>query len=532
MLYEFYFAYCASHEERMRNVVTAAAPAAVVLMTLTGALLALLGGARRARTAATAGWATAAAAFVVAAAAVVPVWQRGTASPEGGTLLVADRITISLVLLVCGISAVVQAFACRYLAGDARQRWFVAGAGVVTAASVALVSAATLLVLAVAWTVAGAALVFLLATYPAMPAARDGVRRAASAFLVGDLALWAAVAIAAVRWGELDIRRLGADAVAGDPLLPVVAGLIVVAALSRSAQVPLHRWLPASLTAPTPVSALLHAGVVNAGGVLLIRLNPVVGLSTAAMWLAVVAGAATVVYGTTAMLIKPDVKGALAWSTTGQMGFMIMTCGLGLPAVAMVHLVGHALYKATLFLGSGSVVRGQLRHAAAPPVPRVSRARRIAAVTAALVAPAVMLAGASAVWPVSVPVAVFVWATAAAAAWGLLRRGPTVRAGAAVAVALAAVLAGYLAGAAAGYEAWTPAGAIGGPAGSVWVVVLVVAVLAGVAAARSGRWPVAGRILYAWAVSAAHLAQRTPSRRRAPARPTEIYQPVAWGVQP
>ncbi|GAA3345006.1 hypothetical protein GCM10020358_50450 [Amorphoplanes nipponensis] len=510
-------------------MVTAAGPAVAVAVVLGGVLVALVLGASRPRPAARAGWLAAAVAFGVAAASAVAVWQHGPA-PTGGPL-VADRISVSLLMLVCGVSAVVQAFAVRYLTGDPRQRWFVAWAGVLTAGSAVLVTASTLLVLAAAWTVAGVALVQLLNTYPAMPAARDGVRRAARAFAVGDLALWAAVAIAVVRWGELDLRLLAAGPAAGDPALPVVAVLIVVAALSRSAQVPLHRWLPASLAAPTPVSALLHAGVVNAGGVLLVRLNPVVGLSAAAMWLAVAAGAVTAVYGTTVMLTKPDVKGALAWSTTGQMGFMIMTCGLGLPAVAMLHLVGHGLYKATLFLGSGSVVRRGLRHAAAPPAPPLSVARRAGAVVVAAALPAVILAAASAVRPVAASLVVFVWATAAAATYGLLRRGPTPRAVAAASVAVAVALPAYLVGAAAAHTAWTPAGAIGGPAGSAWAVVAVLGALLGVAAVRSGRWPDAARTLYAWAMSASHVGPQARRRGRGPVPAADLSGSFAWGVQ-
>lgn len=501
---------------------------AVTMMTAAGTAFAVLAGASRAGIAAWVGWMSTAAAVAVAMSAAVLVWQ-GSAG-AAGTVLVADRVTTSLVLLVCVVSAVVQAFAGRYLAGDRRQRWFVAGAGLLTASSVVLVSASTVVMLAAAWTVAGAALVALLATYPTMPAAHDGIRRAVRVFLIGDLALWTAVAIVVTRWGDLDLRRLGDSPAADDPLLPVAACLIVVAALSRSAQAPMHRWLPASLTAPTPVSALLHAGVVNAGGVLLIRLNPFVGRSSAAMWLAVVAGAVTAVFATTVMLTKPDVKGALAWSTSGQMGFMIMTCGLGLPAVAMVHLLGHALYKATLFLGSGSVVGRHLRHAAAPPAPAASNGQRIGAIVFAVIVPAAALAATSAVWPVSATLAVFAWASAAAAAYGLLQRRLTMPTASATAVALVGVLPAYVWGVHTAYVAWTPANAVGGPTGSPWVVAVAVVALAGVAAARLAGRSGVGRSLYAWTVSAAHPSPPTRSRRHQPF--SDLSRAVAWGVQP
>lgn len=128
-------------------------------------------------------------------------------------------------------------------------------------------TAATLVGLAFFWA-SPAALCLLLGMYWQLPAARDGVRRTAAAFLIGDLALWAGVALATATWGRIELRNIEPGQFTGWPVA-VLAVLVVVAALSRSAQIPFHRWLPATLTAPTPVSALLHAGVVGAGGILL-----------------------------------------------------------------------------------------------------------------------------------------------------------------------------------------------------------------------------------------------------------------------
>ena len=198
-----------------------------------------------------------------------------------------------------------------------------------------------------------------------LPAARDGVRRTVTAFLVGDLALWTAVAMATAQLGRRRSARPGRPAArrrgrAGDRLPGGEA------ALSRSAQIPFHRWLPATLAAPTPVSALLHAGVVNAGGILLVRLAPLAS-SELARGLTILAGVVTWSYGAVIMLVKPDIKGALAHSTMAQMGFMILTCGLGLWAAAVFHLVAHGFYKATLFLSSGSAIARQRRAACARP---------------------------------------------------------------------------------------------------------------------------------------------------------------------
>lgn len=375
-------------------------------------------------------------------------WWGSDGSPVIGWA--TDWVAVVLLLLVLGVSAVVQVFARRYLEGDPRAGWFTGWAGVLTTASAGLVTSVTLFTLAVCWTAAGVALCGLLATYPHVPAARVGVARTMRVFLVGDLALWAAVVAVALTWGTLDLQGLGVGATPGHPLvLAVVACAVVVAALTRSAQVPAHRWLPATLAAPTPVSALLHAGVVNAGGILLVKLGGLLGAVPAAGALAFTAGALTALWGTVLMLAKPDVKGSLAHSTMGQMGFMVMTCGLGLYALAVFHLVAHGMYKATLFLASGTAVRHHRARRAAPPPGSVLPARALLPV---LVAPAAALT--LGVLTVPAPggyktatevLLVFAWTSAAAAGWGWARRHPTPRGVTVAALGAALTALAYLA---------------------------------------------------------------------------------------
>lgn len=347
----------------------------------------------------------------------------------GGLAVSADRLAAMLLLLVFGVSAIVQSFAVRYLAGDSRAAWFTSGASLLTASSAGLMVATTLVGLAIAWTAAGAALCLLLGTYWHLPAARDGVRRTATAFLLGDLALWIAVALATTRWGVVDLRALDPAALTG-PMLPVVACLIVAAALSRSAQIPFHRWMPATLAAPTPVSALLHAGVVNAGGILLIRLSPLV-TGDLARGLTILAGASTMVYGAAVMLVKPDIKGALAHSTMAQMGFLILTCGLGLWAAAVFHLVAHGFYKATLFLSSGSAIAYRRRRDSRPPARPTARRVEVLNAIIAVTLPAIALYAAVLAIPLPAgdhgaehALLIFAWVTGAAVTWGWLRRRP------------------------------------------------------------------------------------------------------------
>ncbi len=351
----------------------------------------------------------------------------------GGETLIglhADRVLVVLLMLVTGVSAVVQAFAGRYLQGDIRAARFFAGANLLTLATAAMVASATLVGMAVAWTVSGVALLLLLGMYPGLVPAEEGFRRTRKAFFAGDLALWAGVVIATLEWGNLNLQSLGEaelGTASGEVTVALVSCLLVVAALSRSAQIPFQSWLPATLAVPTPVSALLHAGVVNAGGILLIKTSPLFGESTVATHLAFAAGAITAVYGTALMLSKPDVKGALAHSTTGQMGFMIMTCGLGAWAAAVFHLVAHGMYKASLFLGSGSAVSRHVRGLEAPPAKPADAATQPGLNLISIALPGlILLAAALAFYPdLTSPggaLLLFAWATATWLSRGWLRR--------------------------------------------------------------------------------------------------------------
>jgi NADH:ubiquinone oxidoreductase subunit 5 (chain L)/Multisubunit Na+/H+ antiporter, MnhA subunit len=140
------------------------------------------------------------------------------------------------------------------------------------------------------------------------------------------------------------------------PVVGVASILLLLAAMIQSALVPFHRWLLSSMTAPTPVSAFMHAGLVNAGGVLLARFAPVVFEIPAVMLGVVFVGGVSALLGQAWMLVQTDVKRQLGSSTVAQMGFMVLQGGLGFVPAAIAHLILHGFYKAYLFLASGSVV--------------------------------------------------------------------------------------------------------------------------------------------------------------------------------
>ena len=147
--------------------------------------------------------------------------------------------------------------------------------------------------------------------------------------------------------------------------------LVAIAAVMKCAQLPFHGWLIQVMEAPTPVSALLHAGVVNLGGFVLLRFAPVVDRAVETRTLLVVVGACTAVIAALVMATRVSVKVALAWSTCAQMGFMLVQCGLGLWEMALLHLVAHSMYKAHAFLAAGGTVRQTSRRRLLPAAPRV-----------------------------------------------------------------------------------------------------------------------------------------------------------------
>jgi NADH:ubiquinone oxidoreductase subunit 5 (subunit L)/multisubunit Na+/H+ antiporter MnhA subunit len=291
--------------------------------------------------------------------------------------LVADRVGAILLLLTSMVGLIVQSFASRSLAGDPRATRFHALAAVLASSTALVGVAATGSGLVLVWVATSVTLVALLGHKAPWPAAVRSQRLTARSFAVGDVALLVGVIVAMIAVGDIDLRNIGAEAAALDAesvgsvsALTIVAILLVVAGIARSALVPVHAWLPSTLAAPTPVSALLHAGVINGAGVLLIRFSPVFASSVSAMALAFAVGILTALFATAVMLVRTDVKGGLVWSTSGQMGFMVMQLGVGAFAAALFHIVGHALYKAAMFLGAGGAITAHSRQAQRPHLGR------------------------------------------------------------------------------------------------------------------------------------------------------------------
>ena len=274
-----------------------------------------------------------------------------------------DALSVTMLLLVTFLGGTVLHFSRQYLAGDARHGIFMRDLALTLAAITCVMLAANLYLLVFAWITMSLLLNRLLLFRGERRMARLAARKKFILARVGDTALLAASGLLIAQFGTADIgelaTQLGSMATSGAvQQAPIAAAaLLAVTAVLKSAQFPAHGWLVEVMETPTPVSALLHAGIVNAGGFLILRFSelfsalPAVGIAVAAV------GATTAIIGTGVMLVQTNIKSSLAWSTVGQMGFMIFQCGMGVYAAAMVHLVGHSLYKAHAFLSSGDAVR-------------------------------------------------------------------------------------------------------------------------------------------------------------------------------
>lgn len=376
----------------MRETLGELCLAGAVLAPLLGAGVSASGGlrpSREQRVAAGLGWASALLALVTAAlVALRGPFAVAVDAAHGQVVLGlwADQLTVALMVLVCVVGAVVQSFSLRYLQGDGAARRFFVAANVVVAAMAVVCTSATVTMLVAAWVAAGAAFLVVLGCRPDLPGVRAATRRAWRTFAVGDLALVAAAILVWVRDGNIDLVSAGALRGAAahlGALTTLVALLVAVAALTRSAQGLLGRWLPGTVSAPTPTSALLHAGVVNGGGILLVRLGVLAGGSSLVMLGTFAVAGLTATVATVVMTHRADVKGALVFSTMGQMGFMVAECSVGAYLAVVVHLIGHALYKATLFFGSGSQVP-RAGHAPVAPSIVVPALVRVAATAATM----------------------------------------------------------------------------------------------------------------------------------------------------
>lgn len=264
-----------------------------------------------------------------------------------------DRLSGLMVALVGLIGWAVLRFSDTYLKGESRRGRFL-GCLLFTIVLVQLFALQTnLLGHGLLWLLISVSVHRLLRHYEERPRARLAAKKKFLTSRAADLAFYSALWLFYREFGTLDVGELASVSQATSSS-ELGAVLLVLAALMKSAQFPLHSWLPDTMDAPTPVSAIMHAGVVNAGALLLLRNGALLSQHTVALSVLILVGGTSAAFGTLVGSVQPSIKLRLAYSTIAQMGFLFFELGLGLSEAAVLHLVAHALYKAHAFLRSGS----------------------------------------------------------------------------------------------------------------------------------------------------------------------------------
>ncbi len=273
-----------------------------------------------------------------------------------------DNITVLMLFVVSLISALVHYFSIAYMKGDERYNRYFAYLGIFTFSMNGIVLTHNILMMYIFWELVGLSSYLLIGFWFEKKSASDAGKKAFIVNRVGDIGMFAGILILYLTYNTFSFEQIFSSIAAGKlPFnsnfwLTITGILLFMGAIGKSAQFPLHVWLPDAMEGPTPVSALIHAATMVAAGVYLtIR---IFGLLTAdAMMFVAIIGMLSAFIPATIALTQNDIKKVLAYSTVSQLGYMVMALGVGAYKFAFFHLVTHAFFKACLFLGSGSVIQ-------------------------------------------------------------------------------------------------------------------------------------------------------------------------------
>jgi NADH-quinone oxidoreductase subunit L len=421
----------------------------IPLLPLLACLLLAVAGRRLGEASHKVGSAAVGASFALSVAAFVQILRHGPQAIglyrflDTGNLIVdfgfrVDELSVMVLLLVTGVSTIVHVYSSRYMIGDPRYPRFFAVMALFTAAMATLVMSRNLLMTYMCWEAMGICSYLLISHWAQRKAAGAAALKAFLVNAVADVGLGLGVLLTFQTFGTLDIPTIleRAGTITGQqvnllswvglewlvPTATLIPLLLFTGAMGKSAQLPFHVWLPFAMEAPTPVSALIHAAtMVNAGPFLLLRFSPLLLLAPTAMTVIAVVGAATALFASVVAMTQSDIKKTLAYSTIGQIGFMIMACGVGAFAAALFHLLAHGFLKAFLFLSTGSVLQALTprsahdSHAQPGQSWTPSWALSLGALLLAFVPPAILFSGSyEGLWTLhGVPAASFVfWALA------------------------------------------------------------------------------------------------------------------------
>ena len=345
-----------------------------LLAPLAGALAITLAGPWISRRAA--GWISTLTTFVAFAGALVAffgLWSRDAEDREQlstaytwlaagdfevGMEILVDPLSVVMMLIVSGVGGLIVWYSMGYMAGDDEERRYFAYMSLFVFSMLLLVQAGNFLLLLVGWGLVGLASYLLIGFWHARAEAVAAAKKAFVMNAIGDATF--ALAIVLLVWSTGTLELLGVfEEVDGlsDTTVNLVALGLLGGAVAKSAQIPLHTWLPDAMEGPTPVSALIHAAtMVTAGVYLLVRAHPIFEAAPDVQSLAAILGTVTLLVAGLVALVQWDIKRVIAYSTMSQIGYMFLGAGIGAYGFAIFHLMTHAFFKALLFLAAGVVI--------------------------------------------------------------------------------------------------------------------------------------------------------------------------------
>ncbi len=274
-----------------------------------------------------------------------------------GFTLLTDQLSVMMMLIVAGVGSLIVAYSVGYMEGEDEERRYFAYMSLFVFSMLLLVQAGNLLLLLAGWGMVGLSSYLLIGFYQQRPEAIAAAKKAFLMNAIGDATIALSLFLLIQQTGQLDYSGVFADAPHGGTIANLIALGLLGGAVAKSAQIPLHTWLPDAMEGPTPVSALIHAAtMVTAGVYLIVRTNVLFEDAPKVQDLAAGLGAATLLMAGLIALVQVDIKRVIAYSTMSQIGYMFVGAGIGAYSAAMFHLMEHAFFKALLFLAAGIII--------------------------------------------------------------------------------------------------------------------------------------------------------------------------------
>jgi NADH-quinone oxidoreductase subunit L len=274
-----------------------------------------------------------------------------------GFTLLTDQLSVMMMLIVAGVGSLIIAYSLGYMDGEDEERRFFAYMSLFVFSMLLLVQSGNLLLLLAGWGMVGLSSYLLIGYYQERESAIAAAKKAFIMNAFGDATMALALFLLIQHTGQLDFAGVFANAPHGGTVANLIALGLLGGAVAKSAQIPLHTWLPDAMEGPTPVSALIHAAtMVTAGVYLIVRTHPLFEFAPKVQDLAAGLGAATLLMAGLIALVQVDIKRVIAYSTMSQIGYMFVGAGVGTYSNAMFHLMTHAFFKALLFLAAGIVI--------------------------------------------------------------------------------------------------------------------------------------------------------------------------------